>query len=356
MKGALDMLMLYFMRHMRHAWKQRGDLEMLTLCTNAALLVKLTLLRSWRKVTRFSGIAYMRKQGQIEHRYSHLDDEGSYRYSHLDDDGIRHTKVCQGGAKLATFLYNTEGLYISFKEARLANACKKVNSNAREQPEANLPSSLKPVTSLSISGKLGSNSFGEDTIQIKKFVAEVITGKEKDVEDAGHHGLVDPTINTEEAALQDILSMFLKPLDIAKKYISKPSKRLVSVTAATSPPLFQGKRREVASPKGGNHQVQPLEIVVFKDDEQEQLSFLCFMMRARKRRLLLVACRHNRRGKACVYKDDEQEQVQSHSHRKSKVSLISIRKEGPLFWAVQIKGLCRRRGPGAASEFCNLPQ
>ncbi|MCO5607443.1 hypothetical protein L7F22_061639 [Adiantum nelumboides] len=217
----------------------------------------------------------MRKQGQIEHRYSHLDEEGSHRYSHIDNDGIRHTKVCQGGAKLAsrshliaTILYTSEGLYIIFEEARLANACKMVNSNAREQPEANLPSSLKRVTSLSISGKLGSTSFGEDTIQIKFFVAEVITGKKKDVEDAGHHGLVDPTLNTEEA-LQDILSMFLKPVDIAKKDINKPSKRLVSVTASTSPPLFQGKRSEVASPKGGNHRVQPLEIAVFKDDEQE---------------------------------------------------------------------------------------
>lgn len=50
---------------------------------------------------------------------------------------------------------------------------------------------------------------GEDTVVVK-FVGNVIVGK-SDVEDARHHGLVEPTINTKEA-IHAINSMFREPL------------------------------------------------------------------------------------------------------------------------------------------------
>lgn len=51
---------------------------------------------------------------------------------------------------------------------------------------------------------------GEDTVVIK-FVGNAIVGK-SDVEDARHHGLVEPTINTKEA-IHAINSMFREPLE-----------------------------------------------------------------------------------------------------------------------------------------------
>nr|GMD52969.1 probable inactive serine/threonine-protein kinase bub1 [Ipomoea batatas] len=52
---------------------------------------------------------------------------------------------------------------------------------------------------------------GEDTIVVKKFVGNAIVGK-SDFEDARHHGLVEPTINTKEA-INAINSMFREPLE-----------------------------------------------------------------------------------------------------------------------------------------------
>ncbi|KAM3375880.1 putative inactive serine/threonine-protein kinase bub1 isoform X1 [Capsicum galapagoense] len=51
---------------------------------------------------------------------------------------------------------------------------------------------------------------GEDTV-VAKFVGNAIVGK-SDVEDARHHGLVEPTINTKEA-IHAINSMFREPLE-----------------------------------------------------------------------------------------------------------------------------------------------
>ncbi|MQM20346.1 hypothetical protein Taro_053362, partial [Colocasia esculenta] len=53
----------------------------------------------------------------------------------------------------------------------------------------------------------------EDTV-ICNFVGSTVSG-EREVEDACHHGLVDPTINLKEA-LHDINSMFGKPIDFVK--------------------------------------------------------------------------------------------------------------------------------------------
>lgn len=54
------------------------------------------------------------------------------------------------------------------------------------------------------------NFIGEDTVVVK-FVGNAIVGK-SDVEDARHHGLVEPTINTKEA-MHAINSMFREPLE-----------------------------------------------------------------------------------------------------------------------------------------------
>ncbi|XP_047270833.1 uncharacterized protein LOC107873282 isoform X2 [Capsicum annuum] len=51
---------------------------------------------------------------------------------------------------------------------------------------------------------------GEDTV-VAKFVGNAVVGK-SDVEDARHHGLVEPTINTKEA-IHAINSMFREPLE-----------------------------------------------------------------------------------------------------------------------------------------------
>ncbi|XP_031485075.1 uncharacterized protein LOC116254108 isoform X2 [Nymphaea colorata] len=63
---------------------------------------------------------------------------------------------------------------------------------------------------------------GDDTIVVSKFVGCAIVGK-SEAEDACHHGLVDPTINTKEV-MDDINSMFKKPLDIQVKNRLKPQK------------------------------------------------------------------------------------------------------------------------------------
>lgn len=56
------------------------------------------------------------------------------------------------------------------------------------------------------------NHIGEDTVVVK-FVGTAIVGK-SEAEDACHHGLVEPTINTKEA-LNAINSMFQEPLEPA---------------------------------------------------------------------------------------------------------------------------------------------
>ncbi|KAH9309259.1 hypothetical protein KI387_037170, partial [Taxus chinensis] len=52
----------------------------------------------------------------------------------------------------------------------------------------------------------------EETVFIRKFVDSTIVGDTHEVEDAYHHGLIEPTINTKEA-MADINNMFGKPLN-----------------------------------------------------------------------------------------------------------------------------------------------
>ncbi|KAI5072542.1 hypothetical protein GOP47_0012648 [Adiantum capillus-veneris] len=215
-----------------------------------------------------------RKREQLEQharKSCNIVEEALSRHDDFGDSRIRHMEACQGGAEIvskshliAKNLYTAEGLEISFEELRLASACKNIGSS-REQYKATTASMWNPVTCQSIC-KLDSGSFGEETIQIRNFAAEVITGKEKDVEDARHHGLVDPTINTKEA-LHDILSMFCKPLDFAKKEKGKPATRVDSLGVS----LLDHKRK-LTSPKVGK-QTQPLEFSVFKDDEESESPF-----------------------------------------------------------------------------------
>eukprot|EP01018_Ginkgo_biloba_P004773 Gb_15966 [translate_table: standard] len=61
----------------------------------------------------------------------------------------------------------------------------------------------------------------DDTVVIRKLVDSAITGDTEEVEDACHHGLVDPTINTKEA-IADINDMFWKPLQFGNLKRSRP--------------------------------------------------------------------------------------------------------------------------------------
>ncbi|KAG9453591.1 hypothetical protein H6P81_006495 [Aristolochia fimbriata] len=63
---------------------------------------------------------------------------------------------------------------------------------------------------------------GDDTVVVK-FVGSAIVGKSEEAEDACHHGLVDPTINTKEV-MSAINNMFMEPLDIDPK-IKRRSQR-----------------------------------------------------------------------------------------------------------------------------------
>lgn len=77
------------------------------------------------------------------------------------------------------------------------------------------------------------NFSSEDTMIIRKFVDSAIVGTE--VEDACHHGLVDPTINTKEA-MAEINNMFGKPLDFHNTKRScalKPEKSTQSVKSSS---------------------------------------------------------------------------------------------------------------------------
>ncbi|XP_068636945.1 uncharacterized protein [Aristolochia californica] len=56
---------------------------------------------------------------------------------------------------------------------------------------------------------------GDDTVVVK-FVGSAIVGKSEEAEDACHHGLVDPTINTKEV-MNAINNMFQEPLEIDPK-------------------------------------------------------------------------------------------------------------------------------------------
>lgn len=72
----------------------------------------------------------------------------------------------------------------------------------------------------------------EDTI-IQRFVGSTIVGESK-VENACHHGLVDPTINLKEA-INDINSMFGQPLNIMKTNKPKKLKKILN-----QEPVLQG--------------------------------------------------------------------------------------------------------------------
>ncbi|KAJ4772142.1 Mitotic spindle checkpoint component mad3 [Rhynchospora pubera] len=67
-----------------------------------------------------------------------------------------------------------------------------------------------------LNGNLKSINHGlkEDTVMIRKFVGSTISEESK-VENACHHGLVDPTMNLKEA-MDEINGMFRKPMDIPK--------------------------------------------------------------------------------------------------------------------------------------------
>ncbi|KAH7285006.1 hypothetical protein KP509_33G007200 [Ceratopteris richardii] len=263
-----------------------------------------------------NGLYYKKNSSVIEEPSLHSHD------GHVDNR-VRHMEACQGAAEpslrsylIATNLYTVEGKDISFEELRLAYVGKSTSCRGENDDKSLVV--LKQVTSQStpVTDKLGSGSFGEETIQIRNFAAGVITGKEQDVEDARHHGLVDPTINTKEA-LQDILSMFCKPLDINKNGMGKPSSKKLSYTgAAGSLPSYHDDKRGAES-VNSEIMLQPLGFSVFKDDEREQPRqqitnsqaplFPLFNDENQKVELL-VGSLNSEPLELSVYQDDEQDQ------------------------------------------------
>ncbi|KAL4189647.1 hypothetical protein AMTRI_Chr08g208200 [Amborella trichopoda] len=87
----------------------------------------------------------------------------------------------------------------------------------------------------------------DTTIIVSKFVDSAIVGKSEEVEDAFHHGLVDPTINLKEA-MDDINSMFQKPLDVQiknrKRTHHTPSKSRNKVTTGFEVFVDDGFQRD----------------------------------------------------------------------------------------------------------------
>ncbi|MCO5575232.1 hypothetical protein L7F22_029031 [Adiantum nelumboides] len=285
-----------------------------------------------------------RKQEQVEQharKSCSAAEQALPRHNDLDDNRIKHMEACQGGAELATRshliaknLYKDEGVDISFEELRLSSACKNITSS-REPYLANTASTLKPVSSQRIC-KLDSGSFGDETIQINNFAAEVVTGKEKDVEDARHHGLVDPTINTKEA-LQDILSMFCKPLDFAKREKSKPTKRVDYKSVPASPPLLDQKW-QLTSPEVVK-QTPKFEFSVYKDNEQSEphaktggkpvaaFPLLCDENKATRSPLGSLQAQPL---ELCLFKDEEEEQLQPPQRSSAGLCLEGKRQSNPL--------------------------
>ncbi|KAG6477817.1 uncharacterized protein LOC122020180 [Zingiber officinale] len=88
-------------------------------------------------------------------------------------------------------------------------------------PKKQIDSTAYSISTRTISG------FNEETVH--RFVGSTVLDESK-VENACHHGLLDPTINLKEA-MDDINSMFGQPLDFKG---SKPKKKAI-VTLATEP-------------------------------------------------------------------------------------------------------------------------
>ena len=156
---------------------------------------------------------------------------------------------------LSSDWYTPEGLDMSFEELRLTNMCKNTaNSDGKDMQNSRVSSSNHLIEQISDKPMIG--SFGDETIQIRNFAAKAITGKEKDFEDAQHHGLVDPTVNTKEA-IQYILSMFREPMDIGNK--KEPKKSTDNQLLFSSSPVNSNKMQRLQS--------QPFEFSVFNDSD-----------------------------------------------------------------------------------------
>ncbi|KAH0664105.1 hypothetical protein KY284_029036 [Solanum tuberosum] len=97
------------------------------------------------------------------------------------------------------------------------------------------------------------NFTGEDTVVVK-FVGNAIVGK-SDVEDARHHGLVEPTINTKEV-MHAINSMFREPLEpsLAGKH-SRRNQPKVDQISNNGFEVFVDKNTDSAV--GSSHQAMP---------------------------------------------------------------------------------------------------
>ena len=179
---------------------------------------------------------------------------------HTGDDEMKQTdNGHHGGIEsvsrahlLSSDWYTPEGLDMSFEELRLTNMCK--DSVGKDMVNSRVSSSNHFIEQIADKSMIG--PFGDETIQIRNFAAKAITGKEKDVEDAQHHGLVDPTVNTKEA-IQYILSMFREPMDIGNKKEARKStdKQLLF----SSSPVNSNKMQSLQS--------QPFEFLVFSDSD-----------------------------------------------------------------------------------------
>ncbi|XP_059301971.1 uncharacterized protein LOC132053890 [Lycium ferocissimum] len=101
-------------------------------------------------------------------------------------------------------LTNAQSKYLNMKNEVA------ISQGSRRESQMNEATHGGPALQKELRGDLSRKFTGEDTVVVK-FVGNAIVGK-SDVEDARHHGLVEPTINTKEA-IHAINSMFREPLE-----------------------------------------------------------------------------------------------------------------------------------------------
>ncbi|XP_074276643.1 uncharacterized protein LOC141600325 [Silene latifolia] len=139
-----------------------------------------------------------------------------------------------------------------------------------EEPSTRAPSTLRNV----LTGEFRSSDQDKlcrDDSLVAKFVDSAIIGR-SEVEDACHHGLVEPTINTKEA-LNAINNMFREPIE-PENAISRSSRSKPKVNQNTDNvfEVFVDENSDVASRQQDNEKHKTLKnlqepLQIFIDDE-----------------------------------------------------------------------------------------
>ncbi|XP_057860577.1 uncharacterized protein LOC131069232 isoform X2 [Cryptomeria japonica] len=191
-----------------------------------------------------------------------------------NESGIQEDNRLEELVPVKCFEMLTDGTFISSQEqtskdertsSLLFKDCKDLSGiSSREQN--NDSGGLEEIQSHKHLGESsGSLISTEDTVIIRKFVDSTIVGDTQQVEDAYHHGLIEPTINTKEA-IAEINNMFGKPLKFEKpKSVNQPWKMQTAKQPMNS---FQVLVDEDLKASEGETPINPLEkdLQVFIDE------------------------------------------------------------------------------------------